>query len=179
MLYDAVWAVWCCAITVRWIMMDPWLPFAHKSCILLHTVSMFQCPKISRLSTTFHDFHHDFRRDLSMTIMTSMTSMTWFNLMLQGPGGAGGPSRPRRLRNHQAAKLLHVDGDQLTESVARKQRRSNDEATCKTTARSAVPAEIVTMCKLLSSNSWRQSHQSITESHALREVRRSSWSCSA
>ena len=56
MLYDAVWAVWCCAITVRWIMMDPWLPFAHNSCILLHTAAYCFNVSMSEDFTTFHDF---------------------------------------------------------------------------------------------------------------------------
>ena len=56
MLYDAVWAVWCCAITVRWIMMNPWLPFAHNSCILLHTAAYCFNVSMSEDFTTFHDF---------------------------------------------------------------------------------------------------------------------------
>ena len=147
MLYDAVWAVWCCAITVRWIMMDPWLPFAHNSCILLHTAAycciLFQCFNVRRF--------HDFPRLSTTSIMTSVATCPWLSWLpwlpwLDSIWCFKAPEAPAAPRGPDACAIIKLRNFSTSTAISSQNlwRGSKDEATTKQRAKRqpAVPCRL-------------------------------------
>ena len=151
MLYDAVW---CCAITVRWI------HDFHLRIILAYCCILFQCFNVRRfhdfppLSTTFHHFprlsttFHDFPRLSTTSIMTSVATCPWLSWLswLDSIWCFKAPEAPEAPRGPDACAIIKLRNFSTSTAISSQNlwRRSNDEATTKQRAKRqpAVPCRL-------------------------------------